>query len=123
MIQLLQKLSNDFSENDIMEVEKGDVWIVLPPNMLSRSLIPSPVEPLDFSKSVDPSSGYKECKIEKDLDKRIACRWRICGLNIGVGYDIFGEFSKPPLPSLYTYLAIVFGALGILLSVIGILLQ
>lgn len=118
MVPTLLGLSDNYTDEDVMEVEYGDLWITSPKNKISdrtrTSITPAETQPFKF---LPPSSdsGYREWEIEKDdLKERIAYRWRVGKCNTTSGFSVHGEFSSPPLSNLYTYTAIVLAVLGII---------
>lgn len=115
MIPSLLRLSN-YTDADIVEVEYSDLWVILPRNKISRSINPAPTGVADF-KSLSPSSGYKEWGIEKGLEGRTAYRWRTGKCDTKSGVSVYGEFSSPPLPNQYTYLAIGLAIISILITI------
>lgn len=115
MIPSLLRLSN-YTDADIVEVEYSDLWVILPRNKISRSINPAPTGVADF-KSLSPSSGYKEWEIEKGLEGRTAYRWRTGKCDTKSGVSVYGEFSSPPLPNQYTYLAIGLAIISILITI------
>jgi hypothetical protein len=108
--------SSNYTGTDIAEVEYSDLWVILPRNKISTSINPAPIKVADF-KSLSPSSGYNEWKIEKGLDGRTAYRWRTGKCDTKSGFSAYGEFSSPPLPHLYTYFAIGLAIIGILITI------
>ena len=110
--------SSDYSEEDIMEVEYSDLWVVLPRNKRSGVINPiPPTQAVDFS-AYSPSS-YLEWRNKKlHLKERVAYRWRTDKCNRSMsGPSIYGEFSSPPLSKWYTYIAIVLATIGLITTI------
>lgn len=119
----LQAHHKDCTDIDIMDIEYGDLWVVLPRNavcgpIISSSNLTEHIELKNLSKKV----YSREWGIENNFAERIAYRWRIskCDINSGCGAD--SSYSPPRLPNWYTYLAIVLSVLGILLSIFRFIL-
>lgn len=119
IIPTLLRSSDNYAEEDIMEVEYSDLWVVLPRNKRSGVINPiPPTETVDFS--AFSTSGYLEWRNKKlHLKERVAYRWRTDKCNHSIsGPSIYGEFSSPPLSKWYTYIAIVLAVIGILITTI-----
>ena len=103
---------------DIMEAKYGDLWIVLPKNMVSEKSEPSPTGSIEIG-NLAKEAFSEELDREKDWEGREAYRWRIqkkCDINSGK--SVGGYYSKPLPLHRYTYLAIVLGVIGILATIL-----
>ncbi len=108
-------------KEDIVEVEYGDIWIVTPEDRTCTMLTPSPKEIEEFS--VRPKAGYKEYKLEKNLKKMVAFRWRYKGpCPPKLGPTIYGELKKT-IPDWVTWTALIIGLIALLLTFIAIMLD
>lgn len=113
----LQDHNKNCPDSDIMEVDYGDIWIVLPKNVVSGVLSRNPTEHVAL-KNLSKRGYSREWRIEKKFAERIAYRWRINRRNIKSGAGVDGDYSLPSLPNWYTYLAIVLAVIGVLASIL-----
>lgn len=109
---LLGSSDNYYSNNDIMEIKYGDIWVIFPKNKMIK-----PAGNSDEAKDLGlVPSGYKEWA-KGDLEGRHAYRWRINKCDKTSGITLSNIFQSP-LPRWITYLAIVFAVVGILVSIL-----
>ena len=109
---LLGTSPNYYSNNDIMEIKYGDIWVIFPKN---KMITPADNSVGDKDLKVAPPC-YKEWA-KGDLEGRQAYRWRINKCDKTSGITLSNIFQSP-LPRWITYLAIVLAVVGILVSIL-----